>query len=45
MRKIKEQKFNVWVTADLKGDTQISEMEETTTQLAEDSQPCAEENV
>ena len=43
--KIKEQKFNVWVTADLKGDTQISEMEETTTQLAEDSQPCAEENV
>lgn len=44
-KKIKEQKFNVWVTADLKGDTQISEMEETTTQLAEDSQPCAEENV
>ena len=44
-KKIREQRFNVWVTTDLKGDTQISEMEETTIELIEGSQPCAKENV
>lgn len=44
-KKIREQRINVWVTTDLKGDTQISEMEETTIELIEGSQLCAKENV
>ena len=44
-KKIREQRINVWVTTDLKGDTQISEMEETTIELIEGSQPCDKENV